>query len=133
MRPSQQTIQRSLRQDRIGKQRIPVLRWAITGDDDRASTSAFTDQLVQVVRLFARVLAHGEVIEDQHRRQQVVAQPTVPSAVGMPTAQVTQQPAGLDELDPVALPSGLVAQTFRQMHFADPAGPQSRMCSLRTR
>src|SRR4051795_8468138 len=62
------------------------------------------------------------VIEDQHRCQQVVAQPTVPGAVGMPTAQVAQQPAGLDELDPVALPSGLVAETFGQMRFADSRG-----------
>ena len=93
VRSSQQTIQRPLRQHRIGKQRIPILGWAITGDDDRASTGAITDQLVQVIRLLGRVLAHGEVVEDQQRRQQVVAQPTVPGAVGMPAAQIAQQPA----------------------------------------
>jgi hypothetical protein len=69
--------------------------------------------------LLSRVLAHGEVVENQYRWEQVVAQATVPGAVGMPAAQVAQQPAGLDELDPVALPSGLVAKTFGQMRFAD--------------
>jgi hypothetical protein len=37
----------------------------------------------------------------------------------MPAAQIAQEPAGFDELDPVALPSGLVAKTFGQMRFAD--------------
>ena len=92
VRPSQQTIQRPFRQDRIGKQRIPILGWAIAGDDGSASTGAVTDQLVQVIRLLDRVLAQGEVIKDQERRQQVVAQPTVPGAVGVPAAQITQQP-----------------------------------------
>jgi hypothetical protein len=119
VRSSQQTIQSSLRQHRIGKQGIPILGWAITGDDDRAGARAFTDQLVQVIRLLARVLAHGEVVQDQQRWQQIVAQPTVPGAVGMPAAEIAQQPAGLDELDPVALPSCLMAKTFGEMRFAD--------------
>jgi hypothetical protein len=37
----------------------------------------------------------------------------------VPAAQIAQQPAGLDELDPAALPSCLVAKTFGQMRFAD--------------
>jgi hypothetical protein len=119
VRASQQTIQRPLRQDRIGKQRIPILGWPIAGHDDRPGAGAITDQLVQVICLLSRVLAHGEVIEDQQRRQQVVAQPTVPGAIGMPAAQIAQQAAGLDELDPLALPSCLVAKTFGQMRFAD--------------
>ncbi len=57
VRPSQQSIQSALRQNWIGKQRIPILGRAITGDDDRAGARAFTDQLVQVIRLLGRVLA----------------------------------------------------------------------------
>jgi len=69
------------------------------------------------------VLAHRKVVEDQHRRQQVVAQSSFPGSVGATATQVTQEPAGLDEFDAVTLPSCLVAQAFSQVSFANSNWP----------
>jgi hypothetical protein len=115
---AEEPIQSAFSQDGVGEQWVPILGRAIAGHDHRAGTSAFADQLVQVIRLLGGVLAHGKVVDDQQRRQQVVAQPSLPGPVGAATAQVTQQPAGLDEIDAVALPSCLMAQRFGQMGFA---------------
>src|SRR5712691_3256320 len=115
---AQEPIEGAFSQHWVREQWVPILGRAIAGDDDRARTSAFADQLIQVIRLLGGVLAHGKVVDDQQRRQQVVAQPSLPGTVGVAAAQVTQQPAGLDELDAVALPSCLVAQTFGKVGLA---------------
>ena len=70
-----ETIQSTLGQDGVGEERVPILGCAIAGHDDRARTSAFADQLVQVIGLLRGELAHGKVVDDQQRRLEVVAQP----------------------------------------------------------
>ena len=52
---AEEPIQSAFSQDGVGEQWVPILGRAIAGQDHRAGTSAFADQLVQVIRLLGGV------------------------------------------------------------------------------
>jgi len=70
-------------------------------------------------RLLRGELAHRPIVDDQQRWLEIRAQPRLPRAIGVTTAKIAQQPAGLGEQHPVTLSTRLMTKCFGQMGFAD--------------
>ena len=60
-----QPIERALRQDRIVKERNPLLDGPIRGHDGRCAPMAHNDHLVEIARLLRGEPAQPKVVDDQ--------------------------------------------------------------------
>lgn len=100
---------------------------AVGGRDQRpAGLGPFGDELVEVVGLRCRVLAHREVVEDQDVGSGEFGEAFGPGAVGVAAGEVGQCSAGLVEADLGALPDGQVPEGLCDMGFPDADGPWRR-------
>jgi hypothetical protein len=110
-------VEDRLADDRVGEQRVPVLRAAIGRESECSAGSAgpLGEQLVEVVGLGGGELPHREIIDDQQRDLRQFADPGGESAVGVPASELGEEPGARGERDVVTAPAGLVSQRCRQM------------------
>ena len=93
----EKTVEQAFGDDSVGEERVEVLGLAVRGEDEGASAVAAANQLVEVLCLQGRVLAQGEVVEDEQFRVEVATQTLVPAAIGTAAGQVGEESAGLAE------------------------------------
>jgi len=111
-------VERCLRDDRVGKERVPVLGCPVGGDHRREAAVPLSDQFEDVVGLLRGELAEAEVIDDEDIRVQVSAEAAVPGTVGMAASEVGEEAVGARVEDLVAQATGTVADGLQDMGFA---------------
>lgn len=82
------------------------------------------DELVEVVGLGRRQLAHVEFVEDEDVGAHEFADAFLPCAVRVAAGEVSEATAGLGEADVGALADGEVAEGLGDVGLADADGPK---------
>ena len=86
---------------------------------------------LEIVALGRGVLAHREVIDDEHQGAGVFTHALTDGAISVSTGQVGEHPRALYEPDVAAAPGYLVSECLCHMGFPDPDSEGDRLQHLR--
>ena len=127
-----QPVEQRFGDDGVGEQVVPVLGRAVGGQDEwSAVDGSVGDQLVEVVGVHRGVLAHREIIQDQHQRFGVFADALAPGAISVAAGQIGEHSGGFGEPDVSAAAGHGVSKCLCHMGFADPDSEGDRLQQLR--
>ena len=89
-----ESIDRTLGEDRIVKERNPLVDGAVAGDDGGGATVALEDHLIQIAGLLCVQTAQSKVVDDQNVGSQQTSEHLLGGVIGAGLVEALQEVIG---------------------------------------
>lgn len=115
-----ESVQEGFGDDGVREQWVPIFRGSVARQDQGfAGDGSIGDEVVEIIGLGGGVLAHREVVDDEHVRSGVFAHALSDGAVCVSTGEVGEHAGAFDEPDVAAASGDLMAERLCDMGFPD--------------